>query len=87
MDDLAFVGAFYFPRAIHHGHGVFQPIIDEKATDAQREALFAVQMPEAPGSFLRFCELLGRHFLCHRIAFVGRRFVAGGNSAAALGTC
>ncbi len=27
---------------------------------AQREALFAVELPEAPGSFLRFCELLGR---------------------------
>src|SRR5208282_5994252 len=27
---------------------------------AQREALFAVEMPETPGSFLRFCELLGR---------------------------
>ena len=27
---------------------------------AQREALFAVEMPEAPGSFLRFCELLDR---------------------------
>src|SRR5580698_4233262 len=27
---------------------------------AQREALFAVQMPESPGSFLRFCELLGK---------------------------
>src|SRR5450631_2202446 len=26
---------------------------------AQREALFAVEIPEAPGSFLRFCELLG----------------------------
>lgn len=26
---------------------------------AQREALFTVQMPEGPGSFLRFCELLG----------------------------
>jgi threonine dehydratase len=26
---------------------------------AQREALFAVQMPETRGSFLRFCELLG----------------------------
>ncbi|HEY2144894.1 MAG TPA: threonine ammonia-lyase, biosynthetic [Steroidobacteraceae bacterium] len=26
---------------------------------AQREALFAVRMPEAPGSFLRFCEMLG----------------------------
>jgi threonine dehydratase len=27
---------------------------------AQREALFAVQIPETAGSFLRFCELLGR---------------------------
>jgi threonine dehydratase len=27
---------------------------------AQREALFAVQIPETPGSFLRFCESLGR---------------------------
>jgi len=26
---------------------------------AQREVLFAVQMPEEPGSFLRFCEVLG----------------------------
>jgi hypothetical protein len=42
LDDLAFVGAFYFPRAIHHGHGVLQPIIDERATDAQREALFYI---------------------------------------------
>jgi threonine dehydratase len=28
---------------------------------AQREALFAVEIPEAPGSFLRFCSLLGNH--------------------------
>jgi threonine dehydratase len=27
---------------------------------AQREALLAVEMPEVPGSFLRFCELLGK---------------------------
>ncbi len=27
---------------------------------AQREVLLAVEMPESPGSFLRFCELLGR---------------------------
>ncbi len=27
---------------------------------AQREALLAVQIPEEPGSFLRFCQLLGR---------------------------
>jgi threonine dehydratase len=28
---------------------------------AQREALLAVEIPEVPGSFLRFCELLGTH--------------------------
>jgi threonine dehydratase len=28
---------------------------------AQREALFAVEMPETTGSFLKFCELLGQH--------------------------
>jgi len=27
---------------------------------AQREALLAVEIPEAPGSFLRFCKLLGK---------------------------
>ena len=28
---------------------------------AQREALFAVEIPEQPGSFLKFCEALGQH--------------------------
>jgi hypothetical protein len=42
LDDLAVVGTFYFPRAIHHGEGVFQPIIDERADDAQKDALFYI---------------------------------------------
>jgi hypothetical protein len=42
LDDLMVVGTFYFPRAIHHGQGVFQPILDERANDAQREALFYI---------------------------------------------
>src|SRR5689334_7656300 len=42
LDDLAVVGTFYFPRAIHHGQGVFQPIVDERADEAQREALFYI---------------------------------------------
>src|SRR5438445_13437936 len=42
LDDLAVVGTFYFPRAIHHGQGVFQPILDERADEAQREALFYI---------------------------------------------
>lgn len=42
LDGLAVVGTFYFPRAIHHGQGVYQPIIDERASEAQREALFYI---------------------------------------------
>jgi hypothetical protein len=42
LDGLAVVATFYFPRALHHGHGVLQPIIDERANDAQREALFYI---------------------------------------------
>jgi hypothetical protein len=42
LDGLAVVGTFYFPRAMHHGHGVFQPIIDERANEAQRDALFYI---------------------------------------------
>jgi hypothetical protein len=42
LDDLAVVGTFYFPRAIHHGEGVFQPIIDERADEAQKDALFYI---------------------------------------------
>ena len=43
---------------------------------AQREALFAVEIPEAPGSFLRFCELLGRRSVTefnYRYGECGRR--------------
>ena len=42
LDDLAVVGTFYFPRALHHGQGVFQPILDERADEAQRNALFYI---------------------------------------------
>ena len=42
LDGLAVVGTFYFPRAIHHGQGVFQPILDERANEAQRNALFYI---------------------------------------------
>src|SRR5689334_3811054 len=42
LDGLSVVGTFYFPRAIHHGQGVFQPILDERSDDAQRNALFYI---------------------------------------------
>lgn len=42
LDSLAVVAAFYFPRAIHHGQGVMHPIIDERATEDQKAALFYI---------------------------------------------
>ena len=42
LDGLSVVATFYFPRAIHHGQGVMHPIVDERANDAQREALFYI---------------------------------------------
>jgi hypothetical protein len=42
LDDLAVAATFYFPRAIHHGQGVLQPILDERADEAQRNALFYI---------------------------------------------
>jgi threonine dehydratase len=61
---------------------------------AQREALLAVEIPEAPGSFLRFCELLGSHSVTefnyrYRNAeaaqiFVGLSLTSGKSERAAL---
>src|SRR6516225_8676158 len=42
LDDLAVAATAYTPRALHHGQGIMQPILDERATEAQREALFYI---------------------------------------------
>lgn len=46
LDGLSVVSTFYFPRAIHHGEGVMHPIIDERASDEQKEALFYIMSGE-----------------------------------------
>ena len=42
LDDLAVAATAYTPRALHHGQGIMQPILDERANEAQREALFYI---------------------------------------------
>lgn len=42
LDGLSVVATFYFPRAIHHGGGVMHPIIDIRADDAQKDAIFYI---------------------------------------------
>ncbi len=42
LDGLHFCASVQFPGALHEGNGQMQPIIDERATPAQREALLAI---------------------------------------------
>jgi hypothetical protein len=42
LDGLIVVATFYFPRAIHHGEGHMQPILEARTTPEQRDALFYI---------------------------------------------
>lgn len=42
LDGLKFAVTVDFPGALHEGNGTIQPIVDERATPEQREALFGI---------------------------------------------
>ena len=42
LDGLKFAVTVHFPGALHEGNGQMQPILDERATPEQREALFGI---------------------------------------------
>lgn len=42
LDGLCFAITVDFPGALHEGNGTIQPIIDERATPEQRQALFEI---------------------------------------------
>lgn len=52
FDGLNFGGLFAWPGPIHEGHGEALPIIDERATPAQRQAILKIMAGEEsePGS-------------------------------------
>jgi len=42
LDGLSFFVIVHFPGPLHEGNGEAQPLIDERATPEQREALFSI---------------------------------------------
>jgi hypothetical protein len=42
LDGLCFAATVDFPGALHEGNGKMQPIIDERATPKQRQAMFDI---------------------------------------------
>ena len=46
LSGLVVAATFYFPRAIHHGGGHMQPILEDHTSEAQREAIFTIMSGE-----------------------------------------
>ena len=60
LDGLSFFAVVSFPGALHEGNGQLQPIIDERATADQREALFKIMSGHhsAEGTLFHICSLI-----------------------------
>jgi hypothetical protein len=60
LDGLSFAVTVHFPAALHLGNGQAQPIIDERATPEQREALFKILSGEhsAEGTLFNIVSLI-----------------------------
>ena len=60
LDGLMFAVTVDFPGALHEGNGQIQPIIDERATAEQREALFDIMSGKfsAEGTLFQILSLI-----------------------------
>jgi hypothetical protein len=54
LDGLRFVGIFRWPGAIHEGKGEAAVVIDERANEAQRNALLRILTGRTPRPAPRF---------------------------------
>lgn len=46
LDGLRCAGIFHWPRAVHEGNGSYIPVIDQRADEAQRDALLKIMSGE-----------------------------------------
>ena len=60
LDGLSFFVTVHFPGPLHEGNGQLQPIIDERATPQQREALFGIMSGQNAdeGTLFQICSLI-----------------------------
>jgi len=63
LSGLTVAATFFFPRAIHHGGGHMQPILEERTTEAQREAIFAILSGEGQpvGTMFQIFSIIVEH--------------------------
>lgn len=60
LDGLSFFCTVHFPGPLHEGNGELQPIVDERADETQREALFKIMSGEysEEGTLFHICSLI-----------------------------
>jgi len=60
LDGLNVVATFYFPRAIHHGEGHMQPILDASITEPQKDAIFYILggTDQPPGTMFQIFSII-----------------------------
>ena len=60
LDGLTFFAVVAFPGPLHEGNGQLQPIIEERASPEQREALFNIMSGQnsAEGTLFHICSLI-----------------------------
>src|SRR5438270_4614367 len=59
LDGLKFGGVFAWPGPIHEGHGQAEPIVDERASAAQREAIRRIMTGQDTDPGATFVLVLG----------------------------
>lgn len=60
LDGLSFFAVVHFPGPLHEGNGQLQPIIEERASPEQRDALFKIMSGQnsAEGTLFHICSLI-----------------------------
>jgi hypothetical protein len=59
LDGLRFAGVFRWPGAIHEGHGEALPIVDERATPTQRDAILRIMSGQDTEPGATFFQVFG----------------------------
>jgi hypothetical protein len=64
LDGMKVLATFYFPRAIHHGDGHMQPILEDTISDEQKEAIFYILSgaDQPLGTMFQIFSVIIKHF-------------------------
>jgi hypothetical protein len=64
LDGMKVVATFFFPRAIHHGGGHMQPVLEDTVSEEQKEAIFYIMSGEDQpiGTLFQIFSVIVEHF-------------------------